>query len=86
MFAKQIFICVFFTIVLFFRARQLLGNIEELKDYHKKVILPSLEKAVENPELMRLIKIRKKNILLYFVETYLKWNNQDWLVNTAATA
>jgi len=34
-------------------ARQLLGNIEELKDYHKKVILPSLEKAVENPELMR---------------------------------
>ena len=31
----------------------MLGNIEDIKDYHKKVMLPRLEKAVENAELMR---------------------------------
>merc|ERR1711953_226110 len=31
----------------------MLGNIEEIRDYHKHVMLPRMEKAVDNPGLMR---------------------------------
>eukprot|EP00092_Neocalanus_flemingeri_P032786 GFUD01035659.1.p1 GENE.GFUD01035659.1~~GFUD01035659.1.p1 ORF type:complete len:194 (+),score=39.31 GFUD01035659.1:52-633(+) len=32
---------------------EMLGNVEDIKDYHKKVILPKLEKASSNSNLMR---------------------------------
>ena len=35
--------------------RELLGNIEDLKDYHKKVILPKLEHACTDPCKMRYV-------------------------------
>jgi len=35
--------------------RQMLGNIEDIRDYHKKVMLPKMEKAVDNANLMRLL-------------------------------
>ena len=31
----------------------MLGNIEEIRDYHKHVMLPRMEKAVDNAGLMR---------------------------------
>ena len=31
----------------------MLGNIEDIRDYHRKVILPRMERAVENAHLMR---------------------------------
>ena len=33
--------------------RDLLGNIEDIKDYHKQVILPKLEKAGADSRLIR---------------------------------
>jgi len=33
--------------------RQMLGNIEDIKDYHKRVMLPRLEEAVKDVKLMR---------------------------------
>ena len=36
-----------------FRVKLMLGNIEELRDYHKHVMLPRMEKAIDNPGLMR---------------------------------
>ena len=38
-----------------FRVRELLGNIEDLKDYHKKVFLPKLEGACSDPCKMRYV-------------------------------
>jgi hypothetical protein len=31
----------------------MLGNIEDIRDYHKGVMLPKMEKAVTNAKLMR---------------------------------
>jgi hypothetical protein len=31
----------------------MLGNIEDIRDYHRKVILPRMEKAVENAHWIR---------------------------------
>ena len=42
--------------------RELLGNIEDLKDYHKRVILPKLEKAYSDPVKMRYV------LLCYYQE------------------
>ena len=36
-----------------FRVRLMLGNIEELRDYHKHVMLPKMETAVDNAAIMR---------------------------------
>ena len=33
----------------------MLGNIEDIKDYHMKVMLPQMEKAVENARLMKIL-------------------------------
>jgi len=33
--------------------RQMLGNIEDIKDYHKRVMLPRMEEAVKDVKLMR---------------------------------
>ena len=38
-----------------FRVRQMLGNMEDIKDYHKKVLLPKMEKAVGDAKLMRFV-------------------------------
>eukprot|EP00092_Neocalanus_flemingeri_P086013 GFUD01108316.1.p1 GENE.GFUD01108316.1~~GFUD01108316.1.p1 ORF type:complete len:192 (+),score=50.10 GFUD01108316.1:43-576(+) len=35
--------------------RQMLGNIEDIRDYHKKVMLPKMEKAMDNAQLMRIL-------------------------------
>ena len=35
------------------RVKLMLGNIEEIRDYHKHVMLPRMEKAVDNAALMR---------------------------------
>ena len=40
-------------ILCFFRAKLMLGNIEELRDYHKHVMLPKMETAVDNAVIMR---------------------------------
>ena len=37
------------------RVRQMLGNLEDIKDYHKKVFLPRLEEAVSDSKLMRFV-------------------------------
>ena len=37
----------------FFRMKQILGNIEEIRDYHKNVILPMMEKAVVDSKIMK---------------------------------
>ena len=37
----------------FFRMKQVLGNIEEIRDYHKNVILPMMEKAVVDSKIMK---------------------------------
>ena len=39
--------------ILLLRVKLMLGNIEELTDYHKYVMLPRLETAVDNAKLMR---------------------------------
>ena len=39
--------------ILLLRVKLMLGNIEELRDYHKYVMLPRLETAVDNAKLMR---------------------------------
>ena len=41
--------------LLFFRVRQMLGNLDDIKDYHKKVFLPRLEEAVSDSKLMRFV-------------------------------
>ena len=33
----------------------MLGNLEDIKDYHKKVFLPRLEEAVSDSKLMRFV-------------------------------
>jgi len=33
--------------------RQMLGNMEDIRDYHRAVMLPGLERAQDNPSLMR---------------------------------
>ena len=38
---------------MIFRVKLMLGNIEEIRDYHKHVMLPRMEKAVDNAGLMR---------------------------------
>eukprot|EP00092_Neocalanus_flemingeri_P027093 GFUD01029380.1.p1 GENE.GFUD01029380.1~~GFUD01029380.1.p1 ORF type:complete len:410 (+),score=112.23 GFUD01029380.1:121-1350(+) len=35
--------------------RQMLGNIEDIKDYHKRVMLPKMEEAVKDVKLMRAL-------------------------------
>ena len=46
---------VIFVHFLFYRVRCMVGNIEDIRDYHKKVMLPRMEKAAENAHLMRQI-------------------------------
>ena len=40
----------------------MLGNIEELRDYHKHVMLPKMETAVDNAAIMRYISPQSNNI------------------------
>lgn len=35
------------------RVKLMLGNMEELRDYHKHVMLPKMETAVDNAVIMR---------------------------------
>ena len=35
------------------RVKLMLGNMEELRDYHKHVMLPRMETAVDNAAVMR---------------------------------
>ena len=35
------------------RVRQMLGNIEDLRDFHRRVMLPRMEEAVGDASLMR---------------------------------
>jgi len=39
----------------FHEVRQMLGNLEDIKDYHKKILLPKLEEAVGSSSLMRAL-------------------------------
>ena len=48
-FFAELFVSPCFT----FRIRQMLGNIEDIKDYHKRVMLPRMEEAVKDVTLMR---------------------------------
>ena len=36
--------------------RMVLGNIEDLKDYHSETILPRLQGAISNEELIKLVQ------------------------------
>ena len=40
----------------------MLGNIEELRDYHKHVMLPKMETAVDNAVIMRWVVTSHSNI------------------------
>ena len=42
-----------FKIFPFFRMKAILGNIEDIKDYHKTVVLPMMEKAVADSKIMK---------------------------------
>ena len=44
----------------------MLGNIEDIRDYHKKVMLPRMEKAAENAEQMRQIFWKKETDFIEF--------------------
>ena len=46
----------------------LLSNIEDLKDYHKKVILPKLEHACSDPCKMGYVLKLKISYLLLFTK------------------
>ena len=35
--------------------RQMLGNIEDVRDFHRRVMLPRMEEAVGDASLMRLM-------------------------------
>ena len=43
--------------------RELLGNIEDLKDYHKNIFLPKLESACNNSSKMRLVVQKTRKLL-----------------------
>ena len=45
----------------------MLGNIEDIKDYHKKVLLPKMEEAVGDAKLMRFVVNLYLNIDLTFL-------------------
>ena len=34
-----------------------MGNLEDLKDYHRNTVLPKLEEAVQDSELIRYLNI-----------------------------
>ena len=42
-----------------FRMRAILGNLEDITDYHSRVLLPRLEEAVEDGTRMRCSEIQK---------------------------
>ena len=44
------------------RVKLMLGNIEELRDYHKHVMLPKMETAVDNAVIMRWVVTSHSNI------------------------
>ena len=46
-------ICTILYWCLVFSLRVVMGNLEDLKDYHRKTILPKLEEAVQDAELIR---------------------------------
>ena len=46
------------------RVRQMLGNLEEIRDYHSKVMLPRLERAVGDPQLMRYVFFKGKSDII----------------------
>eukprot|EP00091_Calanus_sinicus_P006530 TRINITY_DN17210_c0_g1_i1.p1 TRINITY_DN17210_c0_g1~~TRINITY_DN17210_c0_g1_i1.p1 ORF type:complete len:105 (-),score=17.24 TRINITY_DN17210_c0_g1_i1:82-396(-) len=49
------------------KMRELLGNIEDLRDYHKKVILPKLEHAYRDPCKMKtLFECEKSKLLMKY--------------------
>ena len=47
----------------------MLGNIEDIRDYHKKVMLPKMEKAVDNANLMRL-DMQNLDILFTIIDLF----------------
>ena len=64
--------------VFCFRVFQILGNIEDIKDYHKQVILPKMEKAVGNSDLMRCVEPNRiPQFTLFDKGVCFKMNNQD---------
>ena len=48
----------------------MLGNLEDIKDYHKKVFLPRLEEAVSDSKLMRFVNhIDIHHVYKYFISS-----------------
>ena len=59
----------------FLRMKQMLGNIEEIRDLHKHSILPGLEEAEKDSNLIRYYSSKQQsqhNMKLEFNKT-LKW-------------
>ena len=44
----------------------MLGNLEDIKDYHKKIFLPRLEEAVADSKLMRFVNHSISNIMVVY--------------------
>ena len=42
----------------------MLGNIEDIHDFHRRVMLPRLEKAVKDPALMRTLFLTEQQKLM----------------------
>ena len=38
---------------MYFSMRVVMGNLEDLKDYHRNTVLPKLEESVQDSELIR---------------------------------
>jgi len=52
----------------------MLGNIEELRDYHKHVMLPKMETAVDNAVIMRWVvtQTQTSNLYTFIVDMNIK--------------
>ena len=45
------------AIIFYSSVRTVLGNLEDLKDYHRHTLLPKLEDAVQDSQLIRCYQI-----------------------------
>ena len=59
--------------------KAILGDIHETRDYHKKIFLPRLESAVEEPHKMRFINnIHPCKIAALLSDYYLLQRNKEF--------
>ena len=50
----------------------MLGNLEDIKDYHKKIFLPKMEEAIDDASLMRSVIGCDLKDLFNKIETFQK--------------